>query len=109
VRREAHAGERVPFRHLQPRYHGVGGAQGDKGEIAKEEAEAEIKVLQTQLQIQGAETGRTEKRRIRGPAGEQDIGAAIRAPANSCPYRAGVPRNEPHVGHPISQAFQNWI
>jgi len=38
---------------------------------------------------------------------EQDTGGAIRTKQLS--LSAAVARNEPHVGHPISQAFQNWI
>jgi hypothetical protein len=38
---------------------------------------------------------------------DQDTGAAIRVAAEQLSLSACVARNEPHVGYPISQAFQN--
>jgi len=46
---------------------------------------------------------------ISGPAGGTDTGAAIRPAAKQLALWLRVARNGPHVGHPISRAFENWI
>lgn len=47
-----------------------------------------------------------------GPAGlpgEQDTGALhLEQQQNNYPIDP-LPQNEPHVGHPMSEAFENWI